>query len=49
VGLEPRPVDLAAKNRQLVAEHENLQLLGSVAAADKHNQLQQAADDDVDG
>jgi hypothetical protein len=49
VGLELRPVDLAAKNRWLVAEHENLQLLGSVAAAAKHDQLQQAADDDVEG
>jgi hypothetical protein len=48
VRLEPRP-DLAPRNRQLVAEHENLQLLRSVAAADEHDELQQTADDDVEG
>jgi hypothetical protein len=30
-----------------VAEHEDLELLGSVAPAGEHDQLQQAADDDV--
>jgi len=48
LGLDPRPVDLAPKNRQLVPEHENLQLLRSVAAADEHDQLQKATDHDVD-
>ena len=33
--LEARPPDLAAENRQLVAEHEDLQLLGSIAAAEE--------------
>jgi len=49
VGLEAWPLDLAVKNRQLVAEHKNLQLLGSVAAPEEHDQLKQAADDDVEG
>jgi hypothetical protein len=30
-----------------VPEHENLQLRGSLATPDKHDQLQQSADDDV--
>lgn len=47
VHFEPGPPNLAAKDRQLVPEHENLQLLGSVAAPDEHDQLQRAADDDV--
>jgi hypothetical protein len=47
VGLDARPVDLAAKDRQLVAEHENLQLLGSVSASDEDDQLKQATDEDV--
>jgi hypothetical protein len=49
VWLEPRPVDLPAKDRKLVAEQENLELLRSIAASDEHDQLQQAADDDVQG
>jgi hypothetical protein len=48
-GLESRLPGLPAKDRQLVAEHEDLQLLGSVAASDEHDQLQQAADNDVHG
>jgi hypothetical protein len=32
-----------------VAKHEDLELLGSVAAAEEHDELQQAADDDVQG
>jgi hypothetical protein len=47
VRLTPRLADLPAKDRQLVTEHENLEILGSVAAAEKHDQLQQATDDDV--
>jgi len=49
VGLEPRPADLAAKDRQLVPEHEDLELLRSVAAAEEHDQLEQAAQGDVNG
>jgi hypothetical protein len=30
-----------------VAEHENLELLGLVAAAEEHDELQQTADDHV--
>jgi hypothetical protein len=47
VRLKARPADLAAKDRQLVAEHENLELLGSITAAQEHDQLEQTADDDV--
>jgi hypothetical protein len=47
VQLEPGPVGLAAKDRELVAKHENLQLLRAVAPTDQDDQLQQAADDDV--
>jgi hypothetical protein len=46
---QPRPRDLTAKDRQLMAEHENLELLGSVSAADEHDQLEQPADNDVEG
>jgi hypothetical protein len=49
LGLEPWSADLAAKDRKLVAERENLQLLGSVAAADEHDQLEQAQDNDLEG
>jgi hypothetical protein len=31
----------------LVSEHEDLQLLGSIPAAEEHEQFEQAADDDV--
>src|SRR5436190_15235894 len=49
VCLQARPPDLAAKNRQLVAEHEDLELLGSIATAEEHDELEQATDDDVQG
>jgi hypothetical protein len=32
-----------------VAEHKNLELLGSIAATEEHDELQQATDDDVQG
>ena len=40
-----KPPDLAAENRQLVAEHEDLELLNSLAAAEEHDELEQATDD----
>ena len=49
VRLEVRTADLAAKDRQLVAEYEDLEFLRSILAAEQHDQLQQAADDDVQG
>jgi hypothetical protein len=49
MGLDRGPTYLAAKKRQLVAEHEDLELLGSITAAEKNDQLEQAADDDVHG
>jgi hypothetical protein len=47
VRLESRPSNLSAKNRQLVPEHENLQLLRPLTTPEEHDQLQQAANDDV--
>ena len=49
VKLEPRLANLPAKNRQLVPEHENLELLRPLATPEEHHELQQAADDDVQG
>jgi hypothetical protein len=49
VRLEARTADLTAKDRQLVAEYENLEFLRSILPAEQHDQLQQAADDDVQG
>jgi len=45
--LEPRPIDLAAKDRQLVAEHKDLELLRSVSSPEEHDQLEHTADDEV--
>lgn len=47
--LEAQPPDPAAKDRQLVAKHENLELLGSIATTEEHDELEQATDDDVQG
>ena len=44
---EPRLTNLPAKDRQLVTEHENLQLVRALTPAKEHKQLQQAADDQV--
>jgi hypothetical protein len=49
VRLESRLAGLPAKDRQLMSEHEDFQLLRSVVSSDEHDQLQQAADDDVEG
>jgi hypothetical protein len=49
VRLEARAADLAAKDRQLVAKHQNLQLLVSIPAAEEHNELEQTTDNDVQG
>jgi hypothetical protein len=48
VWLEPRLADLPAKNRQLVPEHEDLQLFRPLTPAEKNDQLEQAVEDDVD-
>ena len=47
--LEPRLADLPAKNRQLVTEHQNLQVLRPLRTAKKKDKLEHAADDEVDG
>ena len=50
--LEARPPNLTAKDRQFVAKHEDLQLLGSVAAAEADTgkgDLQQTGDADATG
>jgi hypothetical protein len=39
--------DLAAEDRELVAQHEDLQVLGGVAAGEQHQQLDGAAHRDV--
>jgi hypothetical protein len=49
VHLESRAPALPAKDRELVPEHEDLEFLRSVASSDEHDQLQQAAEDDVHG
>jgi hypothetical protein len=41
--LEPRPWNLAAEHGELVAEDEELQVLGGVAAGQQHEQLDGAA------
>jgi hypothetical protein len=48
-GLEPRPWNLAAQHGQLVTEHQNLQVLGSIAAGEQDEQLEGAAQREVDG
>jgi hypothetical protein len=45
--LEPRLPDLPTKNRQLMPQHQNLQLLRPLAPPQQHHQFQHAADDDV--
>ena len=47
--LEPRLADLPAKDRQLVAEHENLKLLRPLTTPNEHDQLKQATEHDVYG
>jgi hypothetical protein len=49
VRFEPRLAHLPAEDRQLVAEHENLELLPTIAAGEEHDQLQQPANEDVQG
>jgi hypothetical protein len=41
--LELRPSDLATKYRELVAENEDLNLLGLLAAQEEHGELQDAS------
>jgi len=48
VWLEPRLADLPAKDGQLVPEHEDLKLLRWLTSAEKHDQLEQAAENEVD-
>jgi hypothetical protein len=47
--LEPWSFDLPAKDRQLVAEHEDLELLRSVSSPEEHDQLKHTTDDEVQG
>jgi WD40-like Beta Propeller Repeat len=48
VWLEARLTDLPSKNRQLVPEDENLQLLRPLTPTKKHDKLEQAVEDEVD-
>jgi hypothetical protein len=45
---EPRSPDLPAQDRQLVAQHQDLKLLGALAAPEQHHQLEQTTGKDVD-
>jgi hypothetical protein len=47
VRLESRLTDLPTEDRQLVPEHENLELLRPVTPSEEHDQLQQPTDDGV--
>jgi hypothetical protein len=47
VRLEARPTGLSAKNRQLVPEYEDLELLLPVTSSEEHDQLEQPSNDDV--
>lgn len=47
VCLEARLLDPAAKNRQLVVQHEDLKLLRSIPTPEEHDELDQAADAEV--
>jgi hypothetical protein len=40
VRLQTRASRLPTKNRNLVTEHEDLEFLGSITAAEKHDQLE---------
>jgi len=44
---ELRPPRLASQDRQLVAQDENLQLLGAVAAHEQNDQFEQPAGEDI--
>jgi hypothetical protein len=45
----PRLPDLPAKDRKLVPEHENLEILRPITAPKQNHELQQAANDDIQG
>jgi hypothetical protein len=47
VGLEPRLANLPAKDRQLMAKHDNLEFLRPFLPTEEHDQLQQPAHNDV--
>jgi hypothetical protein len=42
-GLEPGPRDLAAQDGELVAQDQDLQVLGGVTASEQHQQLDGSA------
>jgi hypothetical protein len=46
-GLEPGTCDLAAQDCELVAEYQDLQILGGLAAGQQHQQLDGAAERQV--
>ena len=46
-GLEPGPRDLAAQDAELVAQHQEFQVLGGVAAGQECEQLDGAAQREV--
>jgi hypothetical protein len=46
-GLEPGPWDLAAQDAELVAQHQEFQVLGGIAAGQECEQLDRAAQREV--
>jgi hypothetical protein len=46
-GLKPESWDLAAQHGQLVTEHQDLKILGSIAAGQQNEQLDGAAQREV--
>jgi hypothetical protein len=46
-GLEPESWRLAAQDRELVAQHKDLEILGGVAAGERREQLDAAAQREV--
>ena len=46
-GLEPGPWDLAAQDTELVAQHQEFQVLGGIAAGQECEQLDRAAQREV--
>ena len=43
-GFQPRTLDLTTQHRELMAEHQDLQILGGLAAGQQHQQLDGAAE-----
>jgi hypothetical protein len=47
-GTQPRKPRLPAQNRQLMPEHQDLEFLRTLRSAQQHDQLNQAAESQID-